>query len=192
MQNFSPRLIIGISGASGAIYGIRALEVLRELNVHTHLVISRAAQITIAHETEYTLTQVQALAGTVHSAQDISACIASGSYACTGMLIAPCSMRSLAEIASGCTTTLLTRAADVTLKERRKLVLLPRETPLHLGHLRNMVTVTEMGGIIAPPVPTFYAKPQTLAHMVDHTIGRALELLGIPNTLAVTWEGLRT
>ncbi len=187
----NPHLILGISGASGAIYGIRLLEALRDLNVHTHLIISKSAQLTITAETDYTLPQVQALASSVHPAADLSACISSGSYPVLGMVIAPCSMRSLGEIASGVTTTLLTRAADVTLKERRRLVLLPRETPLHLGHLRNMASVTEMGAIIAPPVPAFYTRPKTLDDIVNQTVGRTLDLFGLQNTLATRWEGMK-
>lgn len=183
-------LIIGISGASGAIYGIRMLEVLRDTGAHTHLIISNSAKLTIAAETDYSLDQVKALAGTVHHINDMAACISSGSHPGSGMIIAPCSMRSLGEIASGVTTTLLTRAADVTLKERRKLVLMTRETPLHLGHLRNMTSVTEMGGIIAPPVPAFYSRPKSLEEMVNHTIGRVLDMFDMEHGLVKRWEGM--
>lgn len=187
-------LIIGISGASGAIYGIRLLEVLRDAGVYTHLIISGNAKLTIAAETEYALEDVKALAGEVHHINDMAACISSGSHPARGMVIAPCSMRSLGEIASGVTTTLITRSADVTLKERRRLVLMTRETPLHLGHIRNMAAVTEMGGIIAPPVPAFYAKPESLAQMVDHTIGRVLDMfaenLAIEHGLVKRWSGM--
>lgn len=184
-----PSLIIGISGASGAIYGIRLLEILREMKVHTHLIVSKNAHLTIAAETDYTLKQVEKLASEVHNINDMAACISSGSHPVQGMIVAPCSMRSLAEIATGCTTTLLTRTADVTLKERRKLLLLTRETPLNLSHIRNMATVTEMGGIIAPPVPAFYSRPETLDDMVNHTIGRVLDLFGFPSNLVRRWEG---
>src|SRR5262249_9433363 len=149
------RLVVGISGASGAIYGIRALEMLRSAGVETHLVVTPSAQVTIAQETKHTLQEVCARADVVHRFQDISAAISSGSFAVTGMLVAPCSMRPLAEIAAGVTSNLLTRAADVTLKERRRLVLMVRETPLHLGHLRSMVQVTEMGAVVSPPMPAF-------------------------------------
>ncbi len=186
-----PSLIVGISGASGAIYGVRMLEVLRDAGVHTHLILSRMAQVTLAHETEYSLQDVHKLAGTVHTASDLSASISSGSFPTLGMVIAPCSMRSLGEIASGCTTTLLTRAADVVLKERRRLVLLARETPLHLGHLRNMVAVTEMGGIIAPPVPAFYGKPASIEDIIDHTVGRTLDLFNISHGLIQRWHGIK-
>lgn len=184
------RIIIGISGASGAVYGIELLKALRGAKVETHLVITKAAQITIAHETPYSLPQVHALADHFYAISDISAAIASGSFKTEGMIIAPCSMRSLAEIATGMTTSLLTRAADVMLKERRKLVLMPRETPLHSIHLRNMLTLSDMGVIIAPPVPAFYAKPNSLDAMVAHTTGRILDLFGIENTLATRWQGM--
>lgn len=205
-MSINPSLIIGISGASGAIYGIRLLEALRQRNaqsakpsagkqaentyVRTHLIISNSAKLTIAAETDYSLAQVKALADEVHHINDMAACVSSGSQPSLGMVVAPCSMRSLAEIATGCTTTLLCRAADVTLKERRKLILLTRETPLNLSHIRNMATVTEMGGIIAPPVPAFYTRPQTLDDIVNHTLGRVLDLLGLSNDLVKRWEGM--
>lgn len=189
-----PSIIIGISGASGAIYGVRLLEVLGELGILTHLIISNNAKLTIAAETDYSLDQVKGLAGEVHHIDNMAACISSGSHPACGMIIAPCSMRSLGEIASGVTSTLISRAADVTLKERRKLVLMTRETPLHLGHIRNMAAVTEMGGIIAPPVPAFYSKPTSLAEMVDHTIGRVLDMfaadLHIEHDLVKRWDGM--
>jgi 4-hydroxy-3-polyprenylbenzoate decarboxylase len=184
-------LTIGISGASGAIYGIRLLEVLREMGIQTHLIVTKNAHLTIASETNYTLEGVYKLAGTVHPAQDMAACISSGSYPSLGMVVAPCSMRSLAEIATGCTTTLVSRAADVTLKERRKLILLTRETPLNLSHLRNMATVTEMGGIIAPPVPAFYTRPETMDDIINHTVGRVLDLLDLPTDLVKRWVGMK-
>jgi 4-hydroxy-3-polyprenylbenzoate decarboxylase len=173
------RLIVGISGASGVIYGIRALEILRDAGIESHLVMSRAAQITLAHETDVKIADVERLAAVNYRIDDIGAAISSGSFKTMGMLVAPCSIRSLSEIASGVTSSLLSRAADVVLKERRRLVLLVRETPLHAGHLRSMAAVTEMGGIIAPPVPAFYAKPKTLDEMINHTIGRALDLFDL-------------
>ena len=183
------RFIVGISGASGAIYGIELLKALKAAGAETHLVVSRSAQITLAQETDYSLPQLHALADHYYSPADISASIASGSFKTDGMIIAPCSMRSLAEIATGNTTTLLTRAADVVLKERRRLVLLARETPLTLVHIRNMETVTLMGGIIAPPVPAFYNRPDSLAKMVEHTIGRVLDLFDLEHNLVKRWEG---
>ena len=169
------RLVVGISGASGVIYGIRALERLREAGVETHLVMTRAAKITLAHETDLKVAEVEALASVVHRADDIGAPISSGSFPTLGMLVAPCSVRSLSEIASGVTAGLLSRAADVALKERRRVVLLLRETPLHAGHLKSMLAVTEMGAVVAPPAPAFYARPQSLDDMVDHTVGRVME-----------------
>src|SRR5712692_715890 len=174
-----PRLVVGISGASGAIYGARLLELLRPLPVETHLVMSRSAEVTLALETDLKPAAVRALADVVHRVGDLAAPISSGSFPTIGMIVAPCSVRSMAEIATGATTTLLTRAADVALKERRRLVLLVRETPLHTGHLRTMTALSEMGAIIAPPVPAFYAKPQTIAEMVDQTLGRILDLFGL-------------
>lgn len=184
------RLIVAISGASGAIYGIRLLEALRIADVETHLVVSKTSQITLAHETDYTLPSVQQLATHFYSPADLSASIASGSFKTDGMIIAPCSMRTLAEIATGMSTTLLTRAADVILKERRKLVLMPRETPLHSIHLRNMLTLSDMGAIIAPPVPAFYSKPETIEDMVAHTVGRILDLFDIETDRVRRWEGV--
>lgn len=173
------RLIVGISGASGIVYGVRVLEALRSLDIETHLVMTRAAQVTLAHETSLKVADVHALANVVHRVEDIAASISSGSYQTMGMIVAPCSIRSLSEIATGVTSNLLTRAADVVLKERRRLVLMVRETPLHLGHLRSMAVVTEMGAVVMPPVPAFYARPQTIDDIVDHSIGRALDLFGI-------------
>ncbi len=181
------RIVIGISGASGAIYGIELLKALREANVETHLVVSKTAQITIAQETPYSLPQVQGFADHVHSAGDLAASISSGSFKTNGMIVAPCSVRSLGEIATGVTTTLLTRAADVTLKERRRLVLMVRETPLHAIHLRNMVTLADMGVIIAPPVPAFYSKPISLHDMIMHTVGRMLDLFDVEHNLIKRW-----
>lgn len=173
------RLIVGISGASGVIYGIRLLEILQGSGIETHLIMTRAAEITLAHETNRKLAEVHGLADHVHSATDIAAAVSSGSFRTLGMIVAPCSVRSMAEIASGVTSGLLSRAADVVLKERRRLVLMVRETPLHTGHLRNMAALSEMGAIIAPPVPAFYARPKTLEDMIDHTLGRVLDLFGI-------------
>ena len=181
------RLIVGITGASGAIYGLQVLKALREIEVETHLVISRSGRITAAHELEMSVSELVKLADVVYRIDDIGAAISSGSFRTMGMIIAPCSVRTLGEIASGVTSSLLTRAADVVLKERRKLVLLVRETPFHLGHLRAMTQVTEMGAIVMPPLPAFYAKPKTLEDIVDHSVGRALDLLGIENHLVRRW-----
>ena len=172
------RLVIGLSGASGVAYGIRLLEALKELRIESHLVMTKPAQLTIAYETKLTPKQVAAKADHVHAIEDIGASIASGSFKTSGMIVAPCSVRSMSEIATGVTTNLLTRAADVMLKERRKLILMVRETPLHLGHLRTMTALTEMGAIILPPVPAFYAEPKSLSDLVDQMVGRALDLLG--------------
>src|SRR3954454_9171884 len=182
-----PRLIVGISGASGAIYGARLLELLRKLPVETHLVMSRSAEMTLALETDLKPADLRARADVVHAIGDLAAPISSGSFQTLGMIIAPCSIRSMAEIATGATTTLLTRAADVVLKERRRLVLLVRETPLHTGHLRTMTALSEMGAVIAPPVPAFYAKPQSLEEMIDHTLGRALDLFGFDSGTVKRW-----
>ena len=183
----TPRLIIGISGSSGIIYGIRLLQVLRNLPIETHLVVSKAGQLTRAYETDMSAAELKALADVYHPYTDITASIASGSFKTLGMIVAPCSMKSLSEIAHGTSSNLLTRAADVVLKERRKLVLLPRETPLHLGHLNNMVSVTQMGGIICPPVPAFYTKPQSIEDIVDDTVGRVLDLFDIECGLVKRW-----
>ena len=182
------RLIVGISGASGVIYGIRLLELLRASDVETHLVMSRSAEITIAYETDMKIAAIRDLADVSYKQDDIGAAISSGSVKTLGMVIAPCSVRTLAEIATGVTSTLLTRAADVVLKERRRLVLMVRETPLHLGHLRNMAQATEMGAIIAPPVPAFYAKPESLEQMIDHTIGRTLDHFDIEVGAVKRWR----
>lgn len=184
------RLIVGISGASGFVYGQRLLELLRPLDVEVHLVVSRAAKLTMACESTLKLSELHALADQVHGNDDVGACIASGSQRALGMVIAPCSMKTLAEIATGNTASLISRAAEVTLKERRRLVLLARETPLTLSHLRNMVAVTEMGAIVAPPVPAFYARPANLAEMVDHTLGRVLDLFELDAGTAHRWAGV--
>lgn len=183
-------LIIGISGASGVIYGIRLLEVLRDLGIETHLVMSRSGEVTIAHETDRKIADIKALAGHVHAQSDVGAAISSGSFRTRGMIVAPCSMKSMAEIAAGTTSGLLTRAADVVLKERRRLVLMTRETPLHTGHLRAMTQLSEMGAIIAPPVPAFYPRPQTLDDMIDHTVGRVLDLFDIDTKLVRRWKAV--
>ncbi|MFN3824726.1 MAG: UbiX family flavin prenyltransferase [Pseudorhodobacter sp.] len=184
------RMVVGISGASGVIYGKRLLEVLRDRDVETHLVMSRAAYITMAAETDFTPRDLEALATVCHNNKDIGASCSSGSFRTLGMIVAPCSVKTMSEIATGTTSNLLSRAADVTLKERRRLVLMLRETPLHLGHIRSMAQVTEMGAIIYPPVPAFYAKPQTLDDMVNHTIGRVLDLFDLDVGLAHRWAGL--
>ena len=187
-----PPLIVGISGASGVIYGARLLELLRPLPVETHLVVSRAAEVTLARETELKPSEVRSRADVFHAVGDLAAPISSGSFATIGMIVAPCSIRSMAEIASGVTTTLLSRAADVVLKERRRLVLLVRETPLHTGHLRTMTALSEMGAVIAPPVPAFYAKPQTLAEMIDQTLGRVLDLFDLDTGTVRRWGEVST
>ena len=172
------RLVIGLSGASGVAYGIRALEACAELGIESHLVMTKPAEMTIGYETKLSPKQVAAKADYSYAVTDIAAPIASGSFRTKGMLVAPCSVRSMSEIATGVTTNCLTRAADVMLKERRPLVLMVRETPLHLGHLRTMTALTEMGAIILPPVPAFYAEPRSLADLVDQMVGRALDLFG--------------
>lgn len=177
-KNMAEKLVVGLSGASGVAYGIRLLEALKELRIESHLVMTKPAQMTIGYETSLTPKQVAAKADCVHQIDDIGAPIASGSFKTRGMVVAPCSVRSMSEIATGVTTNLLTRAADVMLKERRPLILMVRETPLHLGHLRTMTTLAEMGAIMLPPMPAFYAEPKTLTDLVDQMVGRALDLLG--------------
>ena len=183
----APPLVVGVSGASGAVLGVRVLEACAELAVPTHLVVSRSAALTLADETGLDLAGVGAKAAVVHRAGDVGAAIASGSFPTRGMIVAPCSVRTMSEIATGVTSSLLTRAADVTLKERRPLVLMVRETPLHLGHLRTLVQLAEMGAIIAPPVPAFYAEPQTLEDMIDFTVGRVLDLFTIDGPPLRRW-----
>lgn len=173
------RIIVGITGASGTAYGVRTLEVLRDAGIETHLVVSSAAQVTREYETDLTKADLESLADHVHKPADIAAAISSGSFVTRGMIIAPCSMRTLGEIATGVTTGLVSRAADVVLKERRRLVLMTRESPLHLVHLRNMTTVTEAGGIIFPPVPAMYTRPASVEDIIDQTVGRALDLFDI-------------
>lgn len=179
------RLVVGISGASGVVLGARVLDACKDLGVETHLVVSRAAALTLASETALSLPDLTAKATSNHKVGDVGAAIASGSFPTLGMIIAPCSVRTMSEIATGVTSSLLTRAADVTLKERRTLVLMVRETPLHLGHLRTMTQLAEMGAVIAPPVPAFYARPASLEEMVDQSVGRALDLFGL------SWRGVR-
>jgi 4-hydroxy-3-polyprenylbenzoate decarboxylase len=187
-----PGLIVGISGASGAVYGVRLLETLRRLGIESHLVMSKAAEMTISYEIDMKPADVKTLADVVYPIGDLGAPISSGSFPTLGMIVAPCSVRSLAEIATGVTSSLLTRAADVTLKERRRLVLMLRETPLHSGHLRNMLALSNMGAIIAPPVPAFYARPKNLDDMVDHSIGRVLDLFGIDSGRVRRWGTKQT
>lgn len=182
------RLIIGISGASGVGYGVRALEMLRETDIETHLVVSRAAEMTIVYELDRKPKEVRDLADVVHPAADVGAAIASGSFRTMGMLVLPCSIRSMSEIATGVTSSLLTRAADVTLKERRRLVLGIRETPLHTGHLRTMVTLSEIGAVVAPLVPSLYTAPSTLDDMVDQSVARLLDLFAIETGHARRWR----
>jgi 4-hydroxy-3-polyprenylbenzoate decarboxylase len=188
----SPRVVVGLSGASGAVLGIRAVELLAAAGCETHLVVSRSAERTITHEVgQDALCHLQAIATYTHAIDDIGATIASGSYRTAGMIVAPCSMRTLSAIAGSSADNLLVRAADVHLKERRRLVLLTRETPLHLGHIRLMAAATQIGAIIAPPVPAYYRKPQSVADIVDHTARRAIDLLGLDiPTLAHSWDGL--
>ena len=185
MSAAAGRLVVGVSGASGAIYGVRVLEACAELGVETHLVASRAAALTLKQETGLTLADLGERASVVHRVGDVGAAIASGSFRTLGMIVAPCSVRTASEIATGVTSSLLTRAADVTLKERRPLVLMVRESPLHLGHLRTLVRLAEMGAIIAPPLPAFYAQPASLAEMVDQSVGRCLDLFGL------SWRGVK-
>jgi len=185
------RMVVAITGASGAIYGIRALEILRERpEVETHLVISDSGRATITQETRRSLDEVRSLADVVHPFRELGASIASGSFRTDGMLVAPCSIRTLSAIANCATGDLVSRAADVVLKERRRLVLLVRETPLHAGHLRLMLQATENGAIVMPPVPAFYAEPASIEDLVDHTVGRALDLLGIDTELVNRWAGM--
>ena len=183
-----PRIVVGISGASGVIYGIRMLQLLSELDVESHLVMSKSAQVTLAHESDLTMAQVKAMADVVYANTDIGAAISSGSFKVAGMVVAPCSIKTMSEIATGVTGSLLSRAADVNLKERRRLVLMVRETPLHLGHIRSMAAVTEAGAIVYPPVPAFYARPASLVEMVDHTLGRVLDLFGLDTGTVRRWN----
>ncbi|MEJ5021240.1 UbiX family flavin prenyltransferase [Ochrobactrum vermis] len=174
-----PRMVVGISGASGFVYGFRLLEILQRLQIETHVVVSRSALLTMTHETDYKLADIRDLANYLYKSDDMAASISSGSFRTMGMVVAPCSMKTLAEIAHGLSGSLISRAGDVTLKERRKLVLLVRETPLTQTHIANMLTVTQMGAIVTPPVPAFYARPASIAEMVDHTVGRVLDLFDL-------------
>jgi flavin prenyltransferase len=188
----SQRLIVAITGATGAVYGVRLLQVLRDSpGIETHLMISDAGVLNLHQELDMGRKEVEALADTVHNVRDIGASIASGSFQSDGMVIAPCSMKTLAAVAHGLSENLISRAADVVLKERRRLVLMVRETPFNLAHLRNMTAVTEMGGIIFPPLPGFYQRPKTIEEMVDHTVGRVLDLFAVPHALTPRWNGLK-
>jgi polyprenyl P-hydroxybenzoate/phenylacrylic acid decarboxylase-like protein len=185
------RIVVGVSGASGAVYGLQLLKALNgTAGIETHLVVSPGGGRTVSHELGMDAREFSALAHFTHDPQDVGASIASGSFGCDAMVVAPCSMRTLAAIAHGLSDNLLTRAADVMLKERRRLVLLARETPLHLTHLRNMVSVTEMGAIVMPPVPAFYIRPEGIDDIVMHTVSRVLDLVGVPNDLSVRWNGI--
>ena len=184
----SNRLIVGISGASGVVYGLRLLEVLKGIGIEAHLVMSKSAEVTLSYETTMKVAAVKALAHTVYANTDIASAISSGSFKTRGMIIAPCSIRTVSEIASGVTSSLMSRAADVVLKERRRLVLVVRESPLHTGHLRTLTQASEIGAIIAPPMPAFYAHPETIADLVDHTVGRALDLFDIDAGLVHRWR----
>lgn len=184
-------IVVGISGASGIVYGVRALQLLRECDVETHLVMSKSAELTLHHELDMSLAEVRALASEVHPVKNVGASIASGSFITAGMLVAPCSIRSMSEIATGVTSTLLTRAADVVLKERRRLVLMVRETPLHTGHLRTMTQLSEMGAVIAPPVPAFYTRPESLDDVVTQCVARLLDLFELPVPRVKRWPGER-
>jgi 4-hydroxy-3-polyprenylbenzoate decarboxylase len=182
------RIIIGISGASGVIYGVRALEVLRQTAIETHLVVSKAAEMTLGYETSLSLKDLRGLADVWHPAADIGASLSSGSFPTLGMLVVPCSIRTMSEICTGVTGSLMSRAADVVLKERRRLVLAVRETPLHTGHLRTMTALSEMGAVIAPIVPAFYNRPETLDDIINHSVGRMLDLFGIETSVVKRWK----
>jgi len=189
MAKTAPRLIVGISGASGTIYGVRLLEMLRKAEIETHLVMSKSAEMTLAYETDLKPKDVRALAAVNYSVNDVGAAISSGSFPTMGMIVAPCSIRTMGEIASGVTASLLSRAADVVLKEKRRLVLAIRETPLHAGHLRSMTLLAEIGAVIAPIVPAFYNRPRTVDDIVNHTCGRLLDLFGIDAGIVKRWKG---
>ena len=184
------RLIVAITGASGTAYGVRLLQVLKDTDIETHLVLTDSAKLTMAAETDFQPVQVQALADVVHASKNVGATIASGSFVTLGMVVAPCSINTLSEIAWGITGNLISRAADVTLKERRRLILLVRETPLHAGHLRSMLQVTQNGAIVMPPVPALYVKPKSVDDVIDHTVGRVLDLFGLETDLVQRWNGL--
>ena len=187
--NATRRLVVGVSGASGAVYGVRVLDACREIGIESHLVVSRAAALTLKAETDLTPADLAAKASVTWRVGDVGAAVASGSFPTLGMIVAPCSVRTFSEIATGVTSSLLTRAADVTLKERRPLVLMVRETPLHLGHLRTLARLAEMGAAIVPPVPAFYAKPVSIAEMIDQSVGRALDLFGLSWSPVRRWAG---
>jgi len=190
MSQAPRRLIVAITGASGTAYGVRLLQVLQATDIETHLVLTDSAKLTMAAETEFNPAQVQAMADVVHSAKNVGATIASGSFMTLGMVVAPCSVNTLSEIAWGITGNLISRAADVVLKERRGLVLLVRETPLHAGHLKSMLQVTQNGAIVMPPVPALYIKPDSIDAVIDHTVGRVLDLFGLETDLVQRWNGL--
>jgi flavin prenyltransferase len=189
MAKHAGRLIVGISGASGTVYGVRLLEILRHAEIETHLVMSKSAEMTLAYETDLKPKDVRALASVHYPNSDIGAAISSGSFPTMGMVIAPCSIRTMSEIACGVTASLMSRAADVVLKERRRLVLAMRETPLHVGHLRNMTTLAEIGAVVAPIVPAFYNRPKTVDDIINHTCGRLLDLFGIDTGIVKRWKG---
>jgi 4-hydroxy-3-polyprenylbenzoate decarboxylase len=189
MAKTAARLIVGISGASGTVYGVRILEMLRKAEIETHLVMSKSAEMTLVYETDLKPKDVRALASVTYPVSDIGATISSGSFPTMGMVIAPCSIRTMSEIATGVTASLLSRAADVVLKEKRRLVLAVRETPLHVGHLRNMTTLAEIGAVMAPIVPAFYTRPRTVDDIVNHTCGRLLDLFGIDTGMVKRWKG---
>jgi flavin prenyltransferase len=189
MAKHAQRLIVGIAGASGTIYGVRLLQLLRHAEIETHLVMSKSAEMTLVYETDLKPKDVRALASVYYSVADIGAAISSGSFPTMGMVIAPCSIRTMSEIASGVTASLLSRAADVVLKEKRRLVLALRETPLHVGHLRSMLTLAEIGAVVAPIVPAFYSRPKTVDDIVNHTCGRLLDLFGIDAGVVKRWKG---
>ena len=189
MADQKQRLIIGISGASGVIYGVRLLEALRTLPVETHLVMTRTAEVTLAHETDLKVAAVRKLADVAYKIDDLAAAISSGSFRTLGMIVAPCSIKTMSEIATGVTSSLVSRAADVVLKEKRRLVLGVRETPLHGGHLRTMTTLADIGAIVAPIVPAFYNKPKSVDDIINHTVGRMLDLFGIETKLVKRWKG---
>jgi 4-hydroxy-3-polyprenylbenzoate decarboxylase len=190
MSSKTPRrLVVGISGASGAIYGVRMLELLKKTDIETHLVMSKSAEMTIVYETDYKPKDIRALATVSHPMADIGASISSGSFPTMGMVVVPCSIRTMSEIATGVTSSLLSRAADVVLKEKRRLVLAVRETPLHGGHLRTLTTLADIGAIVAPIVPAFYNRPKTVDDIINHTVGRLLDLFGIDTKMVKRWEG---
>jgi 4-hydroxy-3-polyprenylbenzoate decarboxylase len=190
VSNPAPRIVVGITGATGAIYGVRLLERLKQLGAQTHLIVSPAGVLNVHHELGLDRKALEALADVAYNPADVGAALASGSFATDAMVVAPCSMKSLAAVALGLSDNLLSRAADVTLKERRRLVLMVRETPFNLAHLRNMTAVTEMGGIIFPPLPAFYHRPQSIDDLVNDTVERVLSLLGLPAVAPKSWVGL--